>query len=73
MLTSLAWMIAVLELLVSLVTTEPVYEVLHVQRMKWNLFSSYEVDRNIFQLSRSLEQATHRTFKDIENIKCFQS
>jgi hypothetical protein len=32
MLTSLAWMIAVLELLVSLVIAEPVHEVLHPQR-----------------------------------------
>ena len=48
MLTSLVWMIAVLELLVGLVIAEPVYEMLHVQRMKWNLFGSYEVDRNIF-------------------------
>ena len=48
MLTNLAWMIAVLELLVSLVIAAPVHEVLRVQGMKWNLFGSYEVDRNIF-------------------------
>ena len=40
MLTSLAWMNAVLELLVSLVIAELVFEVLHVPRMKLNLFSS---------------------------------
>jgi hypothetical protein len=48
MLISLVWMTAVLELLVSLVFAEPVYEVLHVRRMKWYLFGGYEVDGNIF-------------------------
>ena len=48
MVTSLAWMTAVLELWVSLAIAELVYEMLRVRRTKWNLFGSYEVDRNIF-------------------------
>jgi len=48
MLISLALTIAALELLVSLVIAEPVYEELLVQRMKWYLLNGYEVDRNIF-------------------------